>query len=199
KEQWHFQNGQYLAEPAAADGKVFVSGSGGSLTALDAVTGQVVWIFEIPDDFGFTLPSVVGDSVYVSGVGGVIYAVDIENGEERRSYSVGNWIYCQAVVDGTIFATSLTLHLHAIDLATGQERWSFRNENWHNCPAVVGDTVYVGTTHGVFLALDAATGAERWSFGADRHDTSFGSPSVAEGMVFVGGEGEGTLWVLGVS
>ncbi len=108
-----------------------------------------------------------------------------------------------AVVNGVVFTASYRDDdfCGALDAATGKLVWRFRPDNGERIdvsPAVVNGIVYTasegkseGNKVSHVYALDAATGKEVWRFARPSEDTDewggvqFGSPVVANGMVYV--------------
>ena len=93
------------------------------------------------------------------------------------------------VVNGTVYVGS-RVGLHAFDAATGTELWTREvtgeTDVSEVSPTVAGGTVYVAPSGGNLTAIDASDGTELW-----RHQTGHatGSPTVADGTVYVGGDG----------
>jgi outer membrane protein assembly factor BamB len=76
-------------------------------------------------------------------------------------------------------------HLIALDQATGQRMWTYKAERHSlTLPAVAGGLVYVGSSDGILHALNAQTGQEAWQFKAEDYRYAFGSPVVADGVVY---------------
>ena len=102
------------------------------------------------------------------------------------------------VAGGRVFVTVTDLArgdtggVVALDLASGAEAWRWTSPvPVRNAPAVADGTVVVSQTDGTVVALDAATGAPRWSapLGAGFDPTEatlWASPTIADGMVYVG-------------
>ncbi len=88
-----------VGEPAAAAGRVYVSGSMGALYALDVETGLPVWEFRAESALEHS-PSVRDRVVYVVDSGGRLYAVDAETGESQWEFDIGDQITTSPVVAG---------------------------------------------------------------------------------------------------
>ena len=88
-----------VGEPAVAMGRLYVSGSSGTLYALDVETGLPVWEFHTESALEYS-PSVQGQVVYVSDSGGKLYAVDADTGESRWELDIGDQITTSLVVAG---------------------------------------------------------------------------------------------------
>lgn len=122
------------------------------------------------------------------------------------------------ILDGVVYAASMSGHVYAIDLATGQERWSFKSRMpVASSPAVAGGTVYFVSSAGSLVALDASNGQPRWVTAteyerrfearglhgyppaaqtiADAWDVWVSSPAIAGGKVFFG-SGDGNVYAV---
>jgi outer membrane protein assembly factor BamB len=181
--------------PAVVDEVIYV-GSDRGLWALDAVTGNTHWHFEVPEALPpraiETSPAVIDGVVYAVNTDGVLYAVDATTGQERWrletieeetvAYAAGQ--SSPAVVDGVLYLGTADGYLAAIDAATGSVTWraplnpGFAIEA---SPAVAEGMVYL--SYGGMRAIDAATGEGRWE-GRDYVPVS--TPAVVEGIVYVG-------------
>ena len=97
-------------------------------------------------------------------------------------------------------------HLYALNASTGAKLWSYTVEGPVPSPAAVANGVvyistYVPNMTGAVYALNASTGAELWSYTTAPTGGPLGShpvgssPAVANGVVYVEGEGA-TLYAL---
>jgi outer membrane protein assembly factor BamB len=144
--------------PAYANGKVFI-GSGKYLYCLAEDSGGELWKYKFPTNRGPCngSPKVAGGKVIVGDWdGGFYYCLDENSGDFKWKYAVtGNAQGTPAYVDGKVYLTS----------------WSYRTEN---------------NAH--IYCLNAETGALIWHQGDLTHDDeegTCGSPTIAEGKVFV--------------
>lgn len=170
--------------PAVVDGTAFVADEGGTLYAVDAVTGEQQWTFEASDE-ALSSPVVADETVYVGGQNGTLYAAEATAGEGVWTFETGGEIEpVPTVVDGTGYIGSRDDHLYAVDAVTGDELWSFQAGNWvTSAPAVADGTVYAGGWDNTVYAVDAASGEEQWTFGTA--GTVMGPPAVINQRVYV--------------
>ena len=138
-----------IANPVVVGGRVFVVPGDGSLKALDAATGQVLWSKTMvaygpfhcfPDSTSQSVkgpvgaPEVVGDTVYMAGGDGVVYALDAASGAVEWQTPVadvagaGEFLWGSiTVAEGRVFTGISSLHdcllvpgrVVALDQATG--------------------------------------------------------------------------------
>jgi len=152
------------SSPAVADGRVFTGGDDGYVYCLDAYNGSLIWRTFVNGDLPYTYgslvlkssPAVVGDKVYIGSLDGSLYALNVNNGNVDWKFDTGGPILSSpAVSDGAVYFTS-------------EEPSS-----------------------GALYKLDAATGAMAWKqeipyeYQFTGGTEMMGSPSVANGMVFV--------------
>lgn len=176
--------GEIYSSPAVAGGMVYLGSKSGFLQALDALTGEERWRFDLGDYIVRASPAVVNDTVYITS-GFSLFAVDTRTGEERWSVPIrfaGQ--SSPAVIDGVVYVSSHEGLLYALDAATGIQRWQYQTDSLvFSSPAVADGSVYFGGVNGDLYALDATTGRPRWRFatGGD----IYASPAVANGVVYV--------------
>lgn len=155
------------------------------LHALDPATGATKWTLRSPSDPRFiTPPKVAGGVLYIGGADQHIYALDATTRATLWTCPTGNqYNSISPVVNGTVYVGSYDGYLYALDARTGARRWAFGTGEPVLGLAVAAGTVYFGSDK--LYAADALTGAKRWVFTAD--DLSYGSPTVAEGVVYTNG------------
>ena len=147
-----------------------------------------------------TCLQVFGDDLAASG--GVVYvasdvliALDAQNGTERWRFQARDVFTSVTVVEDVVYAGTADGFLYAVDAATGSERWRFEADASGPVGApLVGDgLLYVrgggfasdtGYFQYALYAIDAVKGAERWRLDLD--GGSFGTPTLAEGTLYVG-------------
>ena len=153
--RWFFSTGSgtgaVSASPSVVDGVAYVGSWNGIMYALDALSGQPLWTFNINDPNpgdrgGFpgiqSSAAVVNGVVYFGAADANVYALDAHNGALLWKTSLGN-------PDRSV---------------EGAHVWS--------SPAVFNGKVYVGKSshldnpcvRGALFALDAVSGAEVWHF-----------------------------------
>ncbi len=152
-------------------------------------------------------PTVVEGTVYIGGTVGVS-ALSATTGERDWTRPTdGVVVGAPTVVDGTVYAGTATVggnaDLYALDSETGQQRWTttadglglFRSSS----PTVIDNTLYIGTGgRGGFGSLGragllaVATGDGTRQFVTEIRFGVQSSPTVANGIVYVGTDGVDT-------
>ncbi|MDQ3514273.1 MAG: PQQ-like beta-propeller repeat protein [Chloroflexota bacterium] len=158
---------------AISGGTIYAANLSGGLTAVDLLSGRVIWE-TANDQSSVTLaPVVAGGRAYV-----VLRGRAVEEGPPGPA------------------------RLVAVDISTGEDIWGRDFSPWefHDQPLdVTGNTLLVpfGTAQGtIVLALDAASGVEVWR--SDPVAIGFGNLSVRSGVVYTHSRG-GELIAIDVS
>lgn len=201
---WRYENGSNAAnqatQPAVDSNRVYV-GSGYQLAALDAKTGQQLWL-----SYGVGIPTAVAvynGRVYVADQLVYIHAVNAATGEPlwttRTDYNATNI----AVANNRVYAQDGGGGFWALDAYTGNLLWQVKPAN--GTPsygmAVANNVIYssgiFSSTDGGFIALDGNTGAMLWSYHTGTGGFLAG-PAVVNGTVYAPrapGPGGGDLLV----
>jgi outer membrane protein assembly factor BamB len=154
---------------------------------------------------GLTLPAVGDDAVYVGDRGGLVATATTAR-EERWRADLEGTVTAPTVGDGVVYAGNVddyddgfTVGVHAFDASDGSRRWLTETELGVQSPLAVADgRVFAVLVDRTLVALDASDGTERWRVdGVSR----FSAPTVADGTVYVGGDGDrgGALLALDAS
>ncbi len=143
----------------AAGGRIYAVTRSGTVAALAAGTGEVVWTTETGEPV-FASPVLAGGALYVPGRS--LTALDAETGAERWRWRTDYGVSAPALVDGgRVFAVERGERLAALDPVTGEVQWAVRLPATTAAPVVVGDIVVAGTEEGVgFYAVE--NGSRRW-------------------------------------
>ena len=175
--------------PAVVRGVVYVPSGAGTLNAIDASSGSVIWKRD-GGEYGWESPAVAHGLVVVGG-GEVVSAFDASTGSPVWTAPIQRFTSGQPTIDGTfVYVGDCNGIMYGIDLLTGVEAWSTPAlDNCIGTSAAVGDgRVFVGTFNmsgGYVYALDAATGQVAWKTPVtDGVDGS--APALAHGVVYVG-------------
>jgi eukaryotic-like serine/threonine-protein kinase len=196
----------FFADPAVANGIVYVGSVNGNVYALDAATGKQVWTFTGPQNTSANYPAVVvGGVVYAAssdGANGTVFALDAATGKvlwsfattERRptGIAVASGVVYETTSDDNGFAGGAL----ALNAATGTVLWSVSSSctvNNPGCvltnPVVANGILYAGSAAGTDFArleaLNARDGKVRWRTAALGQDI-FDWPAVANGLVYIG-------------
>jgi outer membrane protein assembly factor BamB len=195
----------YLPDaPSAAvvvDGIAYFGSAVGSVFAIDAANGAQIWSAPISANDAASSPAVANGVVYINGDD--LFAFDAKTGAQLWSSSILGGINTSspAVAGGVVYAGGRLVA--AFNATTGAVLWSVSPGGPlsipGDSPAVAKGMVYIGVSvpgprglfTGTVYALNAHTGKTVWSAPVASGTTS--SPSVANGVVYVGSDG-GTLY-----
>jgi outer membrane protein assembly factor BamB len=187
---------QIISSPTVIDGRVHVAFTDGTVRALNAATGQVIWSIIHPGG-AYSSPAVDGGRLYIAIHNQGLLALDANTGSELWLAPMPGPQWSSPAVDnGRVFVGSRDDHkLYAFDAVTGQTLWTATTSDWvHSSPAVANGVVYIGNEAGDLYAFNAATGGLVWRKGVS-HAGIFNGPTVANGVVYVAAE-DGKLYAV---
>ena len=145
------------------------------LFALDAQTGEEIWVFE-SDNYISQTPAIHGDRLYL---GGNFYdPTPIDEGGHTRIYALnladGSPLWNYESEDGfpkRLYATRETVvfvayqdFMNGVDAQTGELRWRFDTGNWTPSFLGAGNAVYFSSANTQVFAVNANTGEALWQF-----------------------------------
>ena len=191
-----FLNPGSSASPSVSDGIVYIR-LYGSLYALDAQTGTLIWWKPTPSNISYddSGPAVANELVYLGNYCdfycGVV-AYDAKTGVEK--WNLKRTILPKGarginVDNGVIYFGSDDWYVRAADAYTGEILWTSPqlNDGVTAVPAVADGKIFVGTWRNKLYALNAATGTIIWEY---RPTLGGGvmapSPTVIDDTVYVG-------------
>lgn len=165
------------SSPTVVDGLMVFTTIDARLYAVEAATGQQRWTYQATEVatslLGEAAPAIV-NGVVVAGFGsGDLVALRATSGEVVWSDSLGGGNGLGAmldfacvrgapvVVDGTVYAISLSRVLVAIDMRSGRRLWE-REVSGQSPLCVCGDWLYVISLDQQLACLDRLNGQVRW-------------------------------------
>lgn len=211
---WKYQTQKGVSHslPLFADNWVFIGDDSGSIYALDADNGNLIWKKYLEDaEVIHSSPAYSNGRIFVGTEGSAksnampsyLYALDAKTGKELWRFKVDyipgklNLIHSTpAVLDGVVYIGSENGYFYALNAEDGRLIW--KNKIASGTEELIGTSaaaalgygrVFIGTYEGKFLALDQKDGKVIWeySFGKANADSS---PVLADNKVYFGaGEG----------
>jgi len=147
--RWSYTTGTTDTYVSTAGGVVFAATLGGTIDALKAKNGKLLWSYAAPGGNGaWNAPAVANGVVYYVG-GGTIQALSASNGSLLWS-DADAYNSLPTVANGLVFVTDRN-NLVALDAATGANLWNgpggFGNVNVSEAVPVNGE-LYVATLGG---------------------------------------------------
>lgn len=188
EERWRQTALQWLSSGSAvtvADGTVYVSEQGASrVFALDGETGSISWRYDAGEHL-WGAPTVADGTVFVGTTDGRLLALDTADGTEQWEYApdVRAILSTPAVVDGTVYVTSLTpeeLPDGESDLFEAYWYGEFFNGAGGDDEMPLQELAARGSVH----AVSTEDGTVEWTQTVPHFVSS--SPAVADGTVCFG-------------
>ena len=160
--------GNFLFNPAVADGMVFAAAADGTLAAFDAANGTQKWRIQA-NRAGLSAGAGAGVGiVVVATVKGEVLAFDTDGMERWKAQASSEVLATPAVADGLVLVRSNDNRIHAFGAADGKRRWVYQRA----APALVlrnfagltvdRGTIFAGFPGGKLVALAAVNGSVRW-------------------------------------
>jgi outer membrane protein assembly factor BamB len=182
---------------ALVDGVMYFGDFGGSVSALNAHTGALLWNVHVSSPSAVTAsPAVSQGVVYVGSQNNTVYALNSGTGAVLWTFATGGPVYDgAAVANGVVYVGSADKNLYALNASTGAKLWSFTADNQVDAsPAVANGVVYIQSGNTTY-ALNATTGAQLWSYPIGSGQSS---PVVVNGIVYASSDSTGTIYAFGL-
>jgi outer membrane protein assembly factor BamB len=200
--KWRYQSDQISnLTPASDQTTVFVPLSGGTLVALNAADGKLIWRAEAGGEFS-AAPTTDDRIVYAATqyaepqqghVHGTLRALSKTTGVTLWMRTLPAPLAGSLVAgEKALFAGGADGRVYAFDKHTGLTLWiNEYPEGFSSQPALAGPSVYLGSDGGNLLALDQATGRIVWQYRA--RGAIHGPIVVTNGIVYFG-SGDGYVY-----
>jgi outer membrane protein assembly factor BamB len=182
-----------VASPVVADGVVITVDLDGTVHAVRANDGGLVWKATLRSAVQGT-PAVAQGRLFIPTFGNKLIALRLGNGAPLWQRDLGGTMLSSPTpVGGDIVVAAGLPQRHIVRLAgpSGEVVWRSPPvmEQFSNTSPAVGEgVVVVGANGGHYYAFDLATGAPRWDHAADGI-VHLASPIVAGGRVYMAGGG----------
>ncbi|MFG3529108.1 PQQ-binding-like beta-propeller repeat protein [Streptomyces sp. NPDC047917] len=186
----------FTSPPTFAGGVVYTggAGSGGTLYAVDAADGSVLWTQPVENGDNSS-PAVTADGVYVSYACEQTYAFDPKSGDpiwRHRTDCSGGGGRTPVLADGGVWIRDAGMPSTVLGTTDGQVRGSYEASGRSPAPAFDGRQGYF-VDEGVLQERHSRTLDTRWKFEGDGRIST--APIVVNGYVYVG-SATGRLWAL---
>jgi outer membrane protein assembly factor BamB len=190
------------SSPVICREKILLGSTDGTLLALDKMSGEEIWKFEIPLSQISTPACKINASsisdegtLYLGSADDHLYAVSIKDGQMKWRYQTGGGIYsAPAVKNGKVFFGSVDGELYALNSEDGSILWKFKAQaDIYSSPAVADSLVYIGSNDYSVYAVNQNTGQQSWRFPTQGLVRS--SPIVVGDKLFFGSY-DGNFYVL---
>lgn len=170
KELWKISSGVVnddfiaTANPALSSGKVFFGGMDGTVSALDAKSGRVIW----KQKLGFRISAslvVSNDALYVGTIAGQLYRLATNTGEILSQYALDAVPQGKLVVStDSVLVTLGSAAVVCLNSDLAKPRWTkMAAKEWTSArPYIWGDVVLLAD-HGMLSALRLSDGTDVWT------------------------------------
>ena len=150
------------------NGRAFFSTTD-TVEALNAETGEKLWVAEVAQGGFSPKPAVADGTVYAVGDDGNITALDTESGDVEWVFEAGSQVRSPPrVADGSVLFGDSGGTVYALDGETGRIKWEFTNPSDEIRPIEVYDNrVYVGSADDTVYAIELDDGGFVWSYTLD--------------------------------
>ena len=154
-----------VSSPALLDGRLYVAFTDGTIRALDATNGQVIWSVIQPGGANSSPAVADGRPVYRNPQP---RAARSQRQDRRRP---SGWLPCPDrngprplwITDGSSSAPAMTTSCMPSTQSPEQTLWTATTSDWvQTSPAVANGVVYIGNNAGNVYAFNAATGGLIW-------------------------------------
>lgn len=182
-----------LASPVVADGVVVTVDLDGTVHALRATDGALLWTAPLRSAVQGT-PAIVQGRVFVPTFGNKLVALRLRNGAPLWQRDLGGtMLSAPTPAGGDILVAAGLPQRHIVRLAgaSGEVIWqspSVMEQFSNTSPAVGEGLAIVGSNGGHYYAFDLGTGVLRWDYVADGI-VHLAAPIITAGRVYLAGGG----------
>ena len=185
---WQRRFGSIPDQPAIWEGKLYFGtfDRPGSVYAVDAKTGHVIWRRQLTDQVESSMV-VVDGRVFTGCNDGTVRALNALTGKVMWQFRAAGAVKDSLAVDGgRVFFGAYGGTMYSLRASDGKVLWDthtsglsggFRSGNFYSSPAVAYGRVYIGNTDGKVYSFVAGTGQVAWT--STFPDWAYGSPGVA--------------------
>ncbi len=142
---WEHSTGNKLwSRPLVANGVVYQASLDHHMTALDALTGKVLWTFKANASIAST-PAIKDDVLFFGAFDSMFYALDAKTGTQKWATKIDAWVWNRPVVaaDSVYFGDQKGT-FYALSIGDGSVRFRSKiGDTLHGQPVVVDDSIYV--------------------------------------------------------
>ncbi len=162
REQWRAAMDNANVALLFDTGWLFVGTANGSLVALRASDGELLWKLDMGTPLS-ALPAPSGESIYLPLSDGRLMAADLQTGQALWTRKLAGAPAEILALDDRLFVGSNDNYFYCISAKDGGIRWRWRTGGDIVAPAVVDEArVYFMSLDNVLRALDLYNGSQRW-------------------------------------
>jgi len=175
---------QFYASPTLVGNLVIVGDYAGTLSAINAQTGENQWDFTKATGRWIASVSEVDDTILAPSADENLYALDMQGNLKWTFDQSKQALWAQPVSDGTyVYQGSMDHTLYAINLQNGTEAWKMElNGAIVYKPALQDGILYVATLADDVVAIRTSDHKLLWDF--TTNGEVWGSPQVVQNVVY---------------
>ena len=171
--------------PSYCDGTLYVNTFKGRTYAIDARTGNVIWVRQGKGPKPST-PAIAGPRLIVSSTDGTVTGFDRKNGHLLWRLSTDAKVESSPLaIDNTAYFGATDGRLFAVDTRTGKVRWAYDTGGRINSsPSIWGNRICITTYAGSIFCLNRLNGHKLWDTYISRdfaRDESFYASASTDG------------------
>ncbi|MGJ8697062.1 MAG: PQQ-binding-like beta-propeller repeat protein [Verrucomicrobiaceae bacterium] len=146
---------------------VILNGYDGACRAIDAVTGEQIWIHQTDEYINGTPAIVNGEKVIFGGCDRVLYTLDLATGEALKQIETDAEIVSTVATAGSFVAWgNYGNEVLAADVEQGGTMWTYTDRKFPfmNAPAINDTQVLIGCRDKKMHAISRAEGKALWQY-----------------------------------
>jgi outer membrane protein assembly factor BamB len=146
-----FRDESFYASPSTDGARLYVVSRSGTVVALDATDGDVLWTSRV-GGYGYTTPAVASGAVYVGGFDGILRAFRATTGGEiwRTRAVAGRILGAPVVVGNLVYFAVLEGKTYAVRRSDGRIVWTLPMGRYS--PVIATETRYFFSLNGRLIA-----------------------------------------------
>ena len=182
---WEKKTNDLCSSPLVWNGKIFFGTSSGYVSALNSLSGEVIWQFKTEGKIKSS-PMICDSVLYIGSLDNWFYALDAESGDLKWKYKSGAGVFSSAVAyDTLVYFGCADGYLYALSRNTGDLVWKFKTgAAIYSSPTAKDGFVYFGSNDYCMYALNALSGELIWKF--ETGGLVHSSPSVIGDKILFG-------------
>ena len=146
-----FRNESFYATASTDGQRLYTVSRSGTVVALDARNGEVVWTSQV-GGYGYTTPAIADGLVFVGGFDGKLRALRATSGREVwQTQGNGRILGAPVVVGNLVFFSVLEKRTYAARISDGKIVWRLRMGRYS--PGIATERTYYFSLNGRLIAV----------------------------------------------
>jgi eukaryotic-like serine/threonine-protein kinase len=168
-------------------GAVYFGTSDGRILALDAGTGNQIWMDSLGGGFQYSTPQLLGSNIYTASTSGTLYGLDYVAGVVKWQFQAGGPVAATpTLAGGFVYFGCGDDNFYVVDLSLWSLYWQFPTGGpIQSQPLAVADTAYFGGGDGNLYKVNAYSRSAIWQFNLSGPVGS-AAPQMGKRIVYIG-------------